>query len=330
MRLILDFSKVITNLVCCPNKRSTKTSEFILPQPGLCGYSFGNRIIMGQVTHIKDFPWMALLRYTTDGEEYTSRCGGSLIHPRWIVTAAHCVPDATSTSRLQQVRLGEWNVTTNPDCQQFRQDRICAPAYQDFQIEQIIVHEQYKPNEANLGRHDNYANDVALLKLKEAVIFSEYIMPVCLPPANPNEEHRYGGYSMDIAGWGNTENIRYGGSPIKLRTSVECLSSASCRSVYGDINIGQMCVGGSTEAGTCHGDSGGPLMLLDDNGIGSQSYYLVGLISLGWSSCNNRNRPMIFTRVEHYIPWLIATMSSNSVVTKRLRGPRDLSQRRSN
>ncbi|XP_034472458.1 serine protease easter-like [Drosophila innubila] len=298
------------NLVCCrknPVERFTTPQTVVLPQPGVCGIDangIADRVIAGTVSGIMEYPWMALLRYTSDGEEYSHLCGGSLIHERWVLTAAHCVPARDADQQLKQVRLGEWNTTSSPDCQQFRTDRQCAPPHIDVDIERIIVHELYTPL-------NNYANDIALIRLNRTVVFTNFITPICLPAATNNEEYAYDTYAMEIAGWGNTEQRTFGGNTIKLKAVLNVVSIANCRQIYAQLVSGQMCAGGDTSAGTCRGDSGGPLMFLDTMST-SRYYVAAGIISLGSSSCNNRGRPMIFTRVEHYVNWIIGAMSINS------------------
>jgi len=52
------------------------------------------RIVGGTEAPINSWPWQAMLR-RKDGTQF---CGGTLIDPLWIVTAAHCIEDCTTSS----------------------------------------------------------------------------------------------------------------------------------------------------------------------------------------------------------------------------------------
>ncbi|XP_017853223.1 spaetzle-processing enzyme-like [Drosophila busckii] len=309
-------SRVRDDLVCCRRAQKVSASSAalydVLPQTPVCGgYDgmFEDRIIAGTQAHILDYPWTALLLYSSDGLEFSHMCGGSLIHERWVLTAAHCVPSSERSDQLLQVRLGEWNTSSSIDCQQFMNDRICAPPHLDIPIDRIIVHEQFHLGGSAMT---NNSNDIALLRLKQPVSFSDFVLPICLPAANLQAEHQYEDYAMEVTGWGNTEQIRFGGSSIKLKAMLNAVSMARCRQIYAQLAVGQLCAGGDSQAGTCGGDSGGPLMLVGDNAQGKRSYYLTGIVSLGQASCINGGRPMIFTRVEYYVPWITGTIQANS------------------
>lgn len=136
---------------------------------------------------------------------------------------AHCVHDQILTRKnwnLKGVRLGEWNLLTNPDCDE---DNICAPPTVDFSIQQRIVHDDFVP----FAESQHF--DIALLKLAGAARFSEFIKPICLPlPSSANEE--YDGVTLVVAGFGRTETKD--SSNKKLKTEIRGLANEICQNSY--------------------------------------------------------------------------------------------------
>lgn len=53
------------------------------------------------------------------------------------------------------MRLGEWDTTTEIDCQTIGSETTCSEPLQDIPIEKIFVHTNYS----------KYSNDIALLRL---------------------------------------------------------------------------------------------------------------------------------------------------------------------
>lgn len=146
-------------LICCPNM------GHILPNTQICGPIMpAYRIFGGEETQPNELPWMALILYahrsrSVWNERLVSRCAGSLITNRYVLTAAHCL--RITGLDLRRVRLGEHNILSNPDCVTHINGREhCAPEHLEIDVDLSIKHRHYMVFE------ERPYNDIALLRLK--------------------------------------------------------------------------------------------------------------------------------------------------------------------
>lgn len=153
-----------------------------------------------------------------------------------LFSAAHCEKKVPKTWRLFQVRLGDWDTRTNPDCQQKTNERVCNDPYVDVAIEQIIVHEDYDPNSRS------QYHDIALLRLQRDVKFTEFIVPICLPFETSLRSLKYTNKELEVVGFGKTE--RENSSANKLKVKLNALSDQQCQSKYAHLGLieGQVCL----------------------------------------------------------------------------------------
>lgn len=124
-----------------------------------CGKSSaaGSRVIGGTDAAPGEWPWQAKLRTTDSG----FICGGSLITPTWVMTAAHCV-SSSDDPNMYSVTLGDLN-REKPEGTE-----------QEFSVKRVIVHPKYNsPIAIN--------NDIALLQLTRSASQTSFVNTVCLP-----------------------------------------------------------------------------------------------------------------------------------------------------
>ncbi|XP_022211190.2 transmembrane protease serine 9 [Drosophila obscura] len=282
------------------------TNSNLLPLPGQCGNLLSNRIYGGVRTKIDEFPWMALIEYTKAAGKKGHHCGGSLISTRYVVTASHCVNGKALPAdwRLTGVRLGEWDTATDPDCEvDVRGMKDCAPAHLDVPVERTIPHPSYIPSSKN------QVNDIALLRLGSQVEYTDFVRPICLPLDVNLRSATFDGITMDVAGWGKTEELS--SSNLKLKAAVEGTRMDDCQAVYNRQDImledTQMCAGGKEGIDSCRGDSGGPLIGLDTNKVNTY-YFLAGVVSFGPTPCGLAGWPGVYTLVGKYVDWIQSTI----------------------
>ncbi|XP_049859807.1 CLIP domain-containing serine protease HP8-like [Schistocerca gregaria] len=264
-----------------------------------CGQDDSDRVLGGNVTAVNQYPWMALLGYSSRGSPREFLCGGSLISSRYVLTASHCVNGRKLGSyRLVGVRLGEWDQRTDVDCSV----DFCAPPAEDYGIEEAVPHPGYNPQSTS-----NADNDIALLRLDRDAPDNSFIRPVCLPIAPEIRQANFVGKNLVVAGWGTTE---YGDvSPVKLYVGVPVVDEQTCQQRYSRWNRrivpSQLCAGGREGKDSCTGDSGGPLMALQGR---PPKGVLVGVVSFGPRECGMEGYPGVYTRVSFFLTWILDTI----------------------
>lgn len=222
---------------------------------------------------------------------------GSLINNRYVVTASHCVngKDLPPTWKLISVRLGEWDLTTAEDCDSY-DATDCAPLPLDVPVEEIIGHEEYD------AQSKNQANDIALLRLAHAVQFNAFIEPICLPIEENARNKNYDGIVLIGTGWGKSVTASF--SQKKLLDSLTGVNNNHCKIFYGERNISiinsQLCA--TSDGDSCRIDSGRLLMTYGDPAY----IHIAGLLSFG--SCGLKDHPIVFTRIELYVDWIVSKL----------------------
>nr|ASN76826.1 prophenoloxidase activating factor 1 [Octodonta nipae] len=268
-----------------------------LPGRNSCGFQETDKILGGENADMDEFPWMARLQYQNATGHRSFACGGSLISPRYVLTAAHCLTGeiVVKLGRLVSVRLGEWNANSNVDCVGVqRKMKICNDPPVDVGIESAIPHERYNVND------DNRHNDIGIVRLNRKVSYSNFVRPICLPL--PNEASRPG-EGLFVSGWGRT--LTSSKSAIKQKLRVPFADKSSCSRRFSSARIqlsdGQICAGGEKDKDSCRGDSGGPLMTTT-RGDPSQ-WYIEGIVSFG-ANCGTFGWPGVYTKVSSYLNWI--------------------------
>ncbi|XP_053853355.1 chymotrypsin-C-like isoform X2 [Vidua macroura] len=260
----------------------------------LLGYAYGcgqpavppqlhSRVVGGEDAVAHSWPWQISLQYRHSGS-WSHFCGGTLIAPQWVLTAAHCI----SSSMTYRVALGRQDVSEADE-----------PGSVAMAVEKIIVHEDW----------DSYylINDIALVKLAEEVQETDTIRAACLPAADKTLPNNYPCY---VTGWGS---MRTNGplADILQQALLPVVDYETCSSWdwWGDlVSETMVCAGGDGVVSGCNGDSGGPLNCQRDDG----SWEVEGIVSFGSSQgCNVKRKPTVFTRVSAYIDWINEKMSAN-------------------
>ncbi|XP_078366044.1 MAM and LDL-receptor class A domain-containing protein 1-like [Oculina patagonica] len=238
-----------------------------------------SRIVGGTIAPINSWPWQVMIT-DNSGNQF---CGGSLVDPYWVVTAAHCLPGETASSI--KIRVGA-HYRTNGS----------VGTEQNIEVAKIIMHESYQNPLFD-------SNDIALLNLVNPAIVGEGVGFVCLPDTGHQLPLDNLNKKCWITGWGT---LSFGGAapnPL-MQASVPLVSKQRCTSAYpGYIDDSMLCAGfdeGGIDA--CQGDSGGPLVCEFQG-----SWYLEGATSWGYG-CAKAGYYGVYAKVRIFNSWLSSNM----------------------
>ncbi|GAA3376546.1 serine protease [Streptomyces sannanensis] len=234
-------------------------------------------IIGGAPVSITGNPWVVAVssRSLFGAARAGQFCGGVVVAPDRVVTAAHCMnEDALGVSPAE---LADLKVVAG-------RTKLQAEGGHEIEVSKVYVNPTY----------DGYTRegDLAVLTLARALP-AENVIKV----AGPGDPVYEPGTAASVYGWGDTTG--YGTYASSLRAApVQVLPDEACEKAYPGGSAGKyrsatmLCAGGPRGGrDACQGDSGGPLVAKGT---------LIGLVSWG-NGCGKSDSPGVYTRISAFV-----------------------------
>ncbi|NXE52520.1 FA10 factor, partial [Casuarius casuarius] len=202
-------------------------------------------------------------------------CGGTILNEYFILTAAHCA----NQSEKPMVLVGEVD------------RRKKEPSEAIHMVEKIIINDAF-----DLATYDS---DIALIKLKEPITFSEYVIPACLPEEDFATEVLMKQASGIVSGFGKI--FQRGQLVERMKVfQIPYVDMGTCKPAIRSLVTENMFCAGYDKDGkdVCHGDGGGP-HVTQYNG----TYFVTGIISWG-EGCGTPGKYGIYTNLSKFLPWV--------------------------
>ena len=238
-------------------------------------------IVGGEDCDISDYPWQAAIY--ADGY----LCGASVIHQYWVITAAHCVEESNQVIDAESITVGVGSSSQYAG--------LFGAGGDEYEVEEVISHAAY----------GNNGNDIALLKTKQPIQFSDDVQPIsiiCSDQVNAGAQDV--GVMTVVTGWGNTSQGGEGSDVLQyIEVPIVDYDDPDLDFPWwADINEVTEILVGAVDGGmdSCQGDSGGPVAVRN---VEDTDWLLMGITSWG-SGCAQAGRPGVYTKVSNYLNWI--------------------------
>ncbi|XP_024084390.1 serine protease gd-like isoform X4 [Cimex lectularius] len=244
----------------------------------------------------EEWPWLAAILIKSKNYAYGLKfhCSGNLISNIHLITAGHCIKTHKEQFEVDDfiTYFGKHNLL-----------KWGEPNSQIRHVSNIYLHPDFQI--------EHYEADLAIVQLSTAVIFNQFVTPVCLWPDSHALDSLEGQYGT-VGGWGKDilTNTVYNEPRIFkmcIFNQEDCMKNRK-EFMFVTSNT-TLCAGIKNGSGPCNGDSGSGLMVKSRTDKNEEIWVLRGIVSLSLVdeytySCDLSNL-QIFTDVAKYKSWIL-------------------------
>ncbi len=278
------------------------------------------RIIGGDVAPPHSVPWQVEIFWKSDvpgvgaSAQINHQCGGALIAPGWVLTAAHCFLDQSDPPTYSvadfatkfRLRIGTQQI-----------DDINGTVF--AMASPVLPHPDFvKPGKGRVAK-PAFTNDIALIRLTRPLVIDasnrERVAVIPIDRSTGPDALVTVRRPLTVTGWGRATNLgaaraatkafsaTIGGMEPDLKiVAISVLSRDHCTA----LPTTHFCAG-AADAGACVGDSGGPVVAVDED---TRRPVLVGIVSSGnTEQCAKGLSGSAFTQVAPFAAWIDATLA---------------------
>jgi len=237
-----------------------------------------DRIVNGETVVRHTMPWQVAL---VEKNTTILHCGGSIICPKFVISAAHC-----------SFKFVDWEFRPDEHDILVGEHELSNPVSARHAIKKIHPHPEYNATNNDL--------DVSIYELSQPIEMTPKVQAVHLPEQSDHDLNE--GTVMVVSGWGLLEDGGIFANELQV-TKIPIVSDKDCKHAYPQrFTTHMVCVGylDTGQSDSCKGDSGGPLVWLDSS---TNKVKLYGCVSFG-DGCAQPGKPGVYAKVSTFLDWV--------------------------
>lgn len=270
------------------------------------GNDFTSRIAGGWIANVTQHPYFARLIYEWKSKDiinfydHSDICGGTIINKFWIITSSYCVVKNTEIIDIKKLKVV---VGSQYFLQKYSLD-----------LQQNISLIRVNKNSSSFKNTDEITNEIALIKLKKPLNWTETVKAALLPQKGES-------LKLDdeviVAGFGREKQSQSQYEVRRLKTAVlKVKDQSKCHRVSKTTLKNIICASSKTLNNPCNGDTGSGLMKKGKNNQNT----IFGIVTFGPKVCDVENSNFFFTKITTHLDWIKGTIlgSSGLYVEKKM------------